>query len=62
MTAAGLEALYEGDVPPPFPLPDRLVERYGGTFGLDAPCLVANFVATLDGVVAIPARIGLRST
>jgi riboflavin biosynthesis pyrimidine reductase len=55
VSAAGLEPVYEGDVPPPFPLPDRLVERYGGTFGLDAPCLVANFVATIDGVVAIPA-------
>ncbi len=35
-------------------LPDELRERYGGGLGFDGPCLYANFVETLDGVVAIP--------
>ena len=29
-------------------------ERYPGRFGFDGPRVVANFVSTLDGVVAIP--------
>jgi riboflavin biosynthesis pyrimidine reductase len=31
-----------------------LAERYPGCFGFDGPRVVANFVSTLDGVVAIP--------
>jgi riboflavin biosynthesis pyrimidine reductase len=35
-------------------LPAELRERYGGGLGFDGPCVYANFVETLDGVVAIP--------
>jgi riboflavin biosynthesis pyrimidine reductase len=35
-------------------LPDELVRLYGGGLGLARPRLFANFVSTLDGVVAIP--------
>ena len=30
------------------------MELYGGTIGLEEPCVVANFVESLDGVVAVP--------
>jgi riboflavin biosynthesis pyrimidine reductase len=50
----GLETLYEvGDLVG-FELPPELERLYGGTLGFDEPCLFANFVSTLDGVVAIP--------
>jgi riboflavin biosynthesis pyrimidine reductase len=35
-------------------LPAELERLYGGPFGLREPSLVANFVQTIDGVVAIP--------
>jgi riboflavin biosynthesis pyrimidine reductase len=50
-----LELLYEAEGLPSFDVPDDLAATYGGTFGLREPSLVVNFVATLDGVVAIPA-------
>ena len=49
----GLELLYEADGPA-CELPDGLAARYPGRFGFDGPRVVANFVSTLDGVVAIP--------
>lgn len=39
---------------PRFDLPDELERLYGGGFGLDEPRVYTNFVATIDGVVAIP--------
>jgi riboflavin biosynthesis pyrimidine reductase len=36
-------------------LPGELRRLYGGDLGLREPCLYANFVSTVDGVVAIPA-------
>jgi riboflavin biosynthesis pyrimidine reductase len=39
---------------PEHDLPEELRERYGGGLGFDGPCVYANFVETLDGVVAIP--------
>ena len=39
---------------PHWDLPDELRRLYGGPLGLHEPCLVANFVQTIDGVVAIP--------
>ena len=36
------------------PLPETLRERYGGGLGFAGPRLYANFVETVDGVVAIP--------
>jgi riboflavin biosynthesis pyrimidine reductase len=35
-------------------VPDALAELYGGAIGLEEPCVVANFVESLDGVVAVP--------
>jgi riboflavin biosynthesis pyrimidine reductase len=35
-------------------LPEELARLYGGGLSLAEPCLVANFVQTIDGVVAIP--------
>jgi riboflavin biosynthesis pyrimidine reductase len=48
-----LELLWEADSLPAFDLPEELERLYGGPFGLGRPLLVANFVETLDGVVAI---------
>lgn len=50
-----LELLYEADPLPKTPLPSELARLYGGDLGFDDSCLYANFVSTLDGVVAIPA-------
>jgi riboflavin biosynthesis pyrimidine reductase len=49
-----LEVLFDTDGLPAFDLPAELAAAYGGAFGLDEPRLYANFVETLDGVVAIP--------
>jgi riboflavin biosynthesis pyrimidine reductase len=49
-----LELVYEASGLPAFPLPDSLVELYGGSLGLESTCVFANFVQTTDGVVAIP--------
>jgi riboflavin biosynthesis pyrimidine reductase len=49
-----LELLYEPPDLPRFDLPDALAELYGGSLGFDEPRLISNFVATVDGVVAIP--------
>ena len=35
-------------------LPPALEVLYGGDLGFEEPCLFANFVSTVDGVVAIP--------
>ena len=35
-------------------MPEQLATLYGGPIGLDEPCVVANFVESLDGVVAVP--------
>jgi len=50
----GLELLYEASQLPAFDLPDELRERYGGCIGFDQPRVFANFVGSLDGVVAAP--------
>ena len=51
---ANLTSLIRADDGPQFDLPDDLRERYGGSFGVGRPRLIANFVSTIDGVVAIP--------
>jgi riboflavin biosynthesis pyrimidine reductase len=48
-----LEVLFERPGPG-LDLPDELRRLYGGDLGFEQPCLVANFVQTVDGVVAIP--------
>lgn len=50
-----LELLWEADGLPAFDLPAELAALYPGTLGFDEARLYANFVATLDGAVAIPA-------
>ena len=46
--------LAEDDDLPRWDIPDQLAETYGGAIGLEEPCVVANFVESLDGVVAVP--------
>lgn len=50
-----LSVLYEKRVPAAFRLPDELVQQYGGPFGLAEQTLYANFVSSVDGVVALTA-------
>lgn len=50
-----LSLLYEADELHGTDLPEPLMTWYGGSLRLSGPRLVANFVATLDGVVALPA-------
>ncbi len=49
-----LEVLFEAEGLPAARLPAPLAELYGGTIGFTEPRLFANFIATVDGVVAIP--------
>jgi riboflavin biosynthesis pyrimidine reductase len=46
--------LAEDEDLPRWDVPDQLRALYGGAIGLDEPCVVANFVESLDGVVAVP--------
>lgn len=50
-----LELLYEPAGLPAFALPQGLAALYPGTLGFPEECLYANFVETIDGVVALPA-------
>lgn len=49
-----LQVLFERAKQAPFPVPDELSAVYGGAFALPARCVYANFVASLDGIVALP--------
>jgi riboflavin biosynthesis pyrimidine reductase len=49
-----LELLFETDGLPTTTLPPELRRLHTGDLGLPEPCTYANFVASLDGVVAIP--------
>jgi riboflavin biosynthesis pyrimidine reductase len=49
-----LELLWERDGLPQQELPDELRTFYAGELGFGEQCVYANFVETLDGVVAIP--------
>ena len=49
-----LQVLWEAPGLPAFDLPAELAADYGGPLGFELPRLFVNFVATLDGVVAIP--------
>jgi riboflavin biosynthesis pyrimidine reductase len=55
-TAAGmaltLATLWERAGLPAYPLPAILSDAYGGSIGFRSPTLYANFVTSLDGVVA----------
>lgn len=52
-----LELLHEDPELPAFDLPSELQDFYGGSLGFQEPCLYANFVSTVDGVVAIPSLV-----
>jgi riboflavin biosynthesis pyrimidine reductase len=47
-----LSALMESDDLPSCPLTPALEQLHGSRFGLRTPCVYANFVSTVDGVVA----------
>jgi riboflavin biosynthesis pyrimidine reductase len=49
-----LKLLWEADGLPAIDLPAELAALYPGTLGFDETRLYANFVATIDGAVAIP--------
>jgi hypothetical protein len=49
-----LESLFEIPEVPEFDVPVALTRAYGGPLGFLEPRLYANFIASLDGVVAIP--------
>jgi len=49
-----LEVLYDAQHEAPRALPDELTRLYGGGLGFEGDRVIANFVSTLDGVVAIP--------
>jgi riboflavin biosynthesis pyrimidine reductase len=49
-----IECLFERVGLPRQPLPAGLAELFGGDFGLRRSLLYANFVASADGVVALP--------
>src|SRR5262252_6559633 len=51
-----LEVLFERQGLPRFDLPAPLVAAYGGGLGFESPRLIANFVSSVDGVVALDAR------
>ncbi|GGW72763.1 RibD family protein [Streptomyces xantholiticus] len=48
-----MELLYEEAGQPGFGLPSALATAYGGDLGFTTPCLYANFVTSIDGVVAL---------
>lgn len=48
-----LELLFEEEGSPSYDLPEGLERRYGGRLGFEAPRRYANFVSSLDGVVAL---------
>ena len=48
-----LQLLYQAAGLPSFELPEPLRACYGGGFGLAEQCVYANFVASVDGVVAL---------
>ncbi len=54
MGVSALEVLFEAPGLPAIELPDSLAAVYGGTLGFAEPRMIANFVSTIDGIVAIP--------
>jgi riboflavin biosynthesis pyrimidine reductase len=49
-----LELLFEQAGMPQVELPEELQRFYSGGLGFGGPCVYANFVETIDGVVAMP--------
>jgi riboflavin biosynthesis pyrimidine reductase len=48
-----MELLFEKDGLPSFPLSQSLARDYGGSLGFDTSSVYANFVSSMDGVVAL---------
>jgi riboflavin biosynthesis pyrimidine reductase len=48
-----LDVLFEEPGLPSYDIPEELERLYGGGIGFETPCLYANFVSSLDGVVAL---------
>lgn len=55
-----IERLFERENLPRFGVPEALVKAYGGDFGVARPSLYANFVASVDGVVALVEGVDLH--
>jgi riboflavin biosynthesis pyrimidine reductase len=53
-SASPLEVLFEERALPAVELPDELARLYGGRLGFERECVVANFVQTVDSVIAMP--------
>jgi riboflavin biosynthesis pyrimidine reductase len=51
-----LSCLFEDPGLPAYRIPQALIELYGGSIGFPEPCLYANFVASIDGIVALEQR------
>lgn len=49
------KVLAEDEDLPRWDVPEELAALYGGAIGLEEPCVIANFVQSLDGIVAVPA-------
>jgi riboflavin biosynthesis pyrimidine reductase len=49
-----MKLLFEQSGLPSFDLPEALIAAYGGGLGFKLPRVIANFVASVDGVVALP--------
>jgi riboflavin biosynthesis pyrimidine reductase len=56
LSGGALETLFERASLPDLELPPELSQAYGGRFGIRRPSLVANFVASADGVVAFDGK------
>jgi riboflavin biosynthesis pyrimidine reductase len=56
-----LELAFERHGLPAFAVPASLTGLYGGTLGFSRPAVFANFVSTIDGVVAMPEETGWSS-
>ncbi|APR77304.1 5-amino-6-(5-phosphoribosylamino)uracil reductase [Minicystis rosea] len=57
LAGGALELLFEASDLPKLDLPKPLFEAYGGGLGFARPCVVANFVSSVDGVVALPVDV-----
>ena len=51
LTLEPFDVLYEVESLSGVGLPEALADVYGGDLGFEEPCVYANFVATLDGVI-----------